>query len=137
MALPAAQSCMSYDTGLMVNADGMAALSVRGYVYEGADTDPEAAPLAGAMISVEVFDRDCGEGDSPLAAAVTAASDDGYYETGFMLQPDGDVIIKVLARKPDGNGNAAEARCVYAWRSGLYDPSVGSYCANLAPIYIQ
>lgn len=47
MALPLMQSCMSYDDELMADADGMAALSVRGFVYEGADSDPMLSAAGG------------------------------------------------------------------------------------------
>lgn len=49
MALPAAQSCMSYDDELKADADGMTTLSVRGYVYEGSDSDPQASALGGQL----------------------------------------------------------------------------------------
>ena len=137
MALPAAQSCMSYDDELKADADGMTTLSVRGYVYEGSDSDPQASALGGAIVSVAVFDRyDVGDG-TPLVEAETFTSDDGYYETRLQLRPDGDVIIKVQAKRQGTNAPYSEASCVYTWKSGLYDSTIDAYCANLAPIYVQ
>ena len=122
MALPAAQSCMSYDDELKADADGMTTLSVRGYVYEGSDSDPQASALGGAIVSVAVFDRyDVGDGTS-LVEADTFTSDDGYYETRLQLRPDGDVIIKAQAKRQGTNAPYSEASCVYTWKSGLYDP---------------
>lgn len=137
MALPLMQSCMSYDDELMADADGMAALSVRGFVYEGADSDPMLSAAGGAAISITIFDREDSGCTVPLAKAETLTSSDGYYEARLQLRPDGDVIILVQATMPDGNGPAVEAKSVYAWRSGLYDSGIDAYCANMAPIYIS